>query len=153
MTWTVLFAAPAALGFAILFNVRRRALLPIALLAVLAKSVAVFLVSQGFNVVVASFLAALLVGVISYVLGPATGEASPVYAFAAVVPLIPGIYVFQALQALESVVVADSGGVQALTPLVEAATNGITAAGILLALAIGVTSPVLLLPGTRTPED
>ena len=153
MTWTVLFAAPAALGFAILFNVRRRALLPIALLAVLAKSVAVFLVSQEFNVVVASFLAALLVGVIAYILGPATGEASPVYAFAAVVPLIPGIYVFQALQALESVVVADSGGVQALTPLVEAATNGITAAGILLALAIGVTSPVLLLPGTRTPED
>jgi uncharacterized membrane protein YjjB (DUF3815 family) len=153
MTWTVLFAAPAALGFAILFNVRRRALVPIALLAVLAKAVAVFLTVNQANVVVASFLAALLVGVIAYILGPVTGEASPVYAFAAVVPLIPGVYVFQALQSLESVVIADSGGVQALSPLVEAATNGITAAGILLALAIGVTSPVLLLPGTRTPED
>ncbi len=83
----------------------------------------------------------------------ATGEAAPVYGFASVVPLIPGVYVFQALQALESVVIARSGGVQALNPLLEAATNAITAAGILLALAIGVTSPVLLLPGTRTPED
>ncbi len=75
------------------------------------------------------------------------------YAFAAVVPLIPGFSVFQALNALESVVVADNGGISAQTPLIEAATSAITAAGILLALAIGVTSPVLLLPGTRTPED
>lgn len=153
MTWTVLFAAPAALGFAILFNVRRRALLPIALLAILAKSVTVFLADQQFNAVVSAFLAALLIGVIAYILGPATGEASPVYAFAAVVPLIPGFYVFQALKALESVVVADNGGISAQTPLIEAATSAITAAGMLLALAIGVTSPVLLLPGTRTPED
>ncbi|HRY09317.1 MAG: threonine/serine exporter family protein [Actinobacteria bacterium] len=153
MTWTVLFAAPAAVGFAVLFNVRRRALLPIAALAVIAKSVAVLLVGEDMSVVFASFVAALLVGVVAYTLGPATGEAAPVYGFASVVPLIPGIYVFQALQALESVVIARSGGVQALNPLIDAATNGITAAGILLALAIGVTSPVLLLPGTRTPED
>lgn len=153
MTWTLLIAAPAAIGFAILFNVRRRALLPIAVLAVLAKSVAVFLSAHQANVVVSSFLAAFLVGVIAYILGPATGEAAPVYAFASVVPLIPGKTVLDALQALESVVLADQDGVQALAPLIEAATSGITAAGILLALAIGVTSPILLLPGTRTPED
>ncbi len=153
MTWTIVFAAPAAVGFAVLFNVRRRALIPIAVLAVIAKGLAVLLVGQDMSVVFASFLAALLVGVVAYTLGPATGEAAPVYGFASVVPLIPGVYVFQALQALESVVIARSGGVQALNPLLEAATNAITAAGILLALAIGVTSPVLLLPGTRTPED
>lgn len=153
MTWTVLIAAPAAIGFAILFNVRRRALLPIAVLAVLAKSVAVFLSTHQANVVVSSFLAAFLVGVIAYILGPATGEAAPVYAFASVVPLIPGKVVLDALQALESVVLADQDGVQALAPLIDAATSGITAAGILLALAIGVTSPILLLPGARTPED
>jgi len=153
VTWTIVFAAPAAVGFAVLFNVRRRALIPIAVLAVIAKGLAVLLVGQDMSVVFASFLAALLVGVVAYTLGPATGEAAPVYGFASVVPLIPGVYVFQALQALESVVIARSGGVQALNPLLEAATNAITAAGILLALAIGVTSPVLLLPGTRTPED
>ena len=153
MTWTIVFAAPAAVGFAVLFNVRRRALIPIAVLAVIAKGLAVLLVGQDMRVVFASFLAALLVGVVAYTLGPATGEAAPVYGFASVVPLIPGVYVFQALQALESVVIARSGGVQALNPLIDAATNAITAAGILLALAIGVTSPVLLLPGTRTPED
>ena len=153
MTWTIVFAAPAAVGFAVLFNVRRRALIPIAVLAVIAKGLAVLLVGQDMSVVFASFLATLLVGVVAYTLGPATDEAAPVYGFASVVPLIPGVYVFQALQALESVVIARSGGVQALNPLLEAATNAITAAGILLALAIGVTSPVLLLPGTRTPED
>lgn len=153
MTWTVLYAAPAALGFAILFNVRRRALLPVAILAVLAKALQTFLMSHDVTVVFASFLAALLVGTVAYTLGPATGEASSVYGFASVIPMIPGSYVLLALQALESVVVARSGGVQALTPLTEAATNGITAAAILLSLAIGVTSPMLLMPSTRTPED
>lgn len=153
MTWTVLFAGAAALGFAILFNVRRRALLPVAVLAVVGKALQMFLIGHDANVVVASFAAALLIGTVAYTLGPATGEASSVYGFAAVIPMIPGAYVLQALQALESVVVARSGGVQALTPLIEAATNGITASAILLALAIGVTSPMLLMPQTRTPED
>jgi hypothetical protein len=40
-----------------------------------------------------------------------------------------------------------------LNPLTTAATNGLTAAGILLALAIGATSPMLLLPRFRSPED
>lgn len=153
MTWTVLFAAPAAMGFAILFNVRRRALLPVALLAVIGKGLQTLLISNDMNVVFSSFLAALLIGTVAYTLGPATGEASSVYGFASVIPMIPGAYVLQALQALESVVVARSGGVQALTPLIEAATNGITATAILLALSIGVTSPMLLMPQTRTPED
>ena len=153
MTWTVLFAAPTAVGFAIMFNVRRRALAPVAVLAVLGKGLQALLISHEANVVVATFAAALLIGTVSYTLGPATGEASSVYGFASVIPMIPGGYVLQALQAVESVVVARSGGLQALTPLIEAATNGITATAILFALAIGVTSPMLLLPATRTPED
>lgn len=153
MTWTVLFAAPAAVGFAILFNVRRRALLPVAVLAVLGKALQAFLVSHEVTIVFATFMAALLIGTVAYTLGPWTGEASSVYGFAAVIPMIPGSYVLTALQALESVVVARSGGVQALTPLIAAATNGITAAAILLSLAIGVTSPMLLMPSLRTPED
>jgi uncharacterized membrane protein YjjB (DUF3815 family) len=153
MTWAVLYAAPAAVGFAILFNVRRRALLPVAVLAVLGKALQQFLISQDVTIVLASFLAALLIGTVAYTLGPLTGEASSVYGFASVIPMIPGSYVLQALQAVESVVVQRAGGVQALTPIIDAATNGITAAAILLSLAIGVTSPMLFMPSTRTPED
>lgn len=153
MSWMILWAAPAAVGFAILFNVRRRALLPVALLAMAGKALQTVLTSNDFNIVFASFLAAVLIGTVAYTLGPATGEASSVYGFAAVIPMVPGSFVLVALQAIESVVVAKAGGVQALTPLIEAATNGITAAAIILSLAIGVTSPMLLMPSLRTPED
>lgn len=153
MTWTLLLAAPTAVGFAVYFNVRRRALLPLALLAVLTKAVAVLLVGQGVGIVGASLAAALLAGSVAYTLGPATGEASPVYSFAAVVPLIPGVYVFNALKSLESLTTQGGGPLAASVPLADAVANGVTAAAILLALVIGATSPMLLLPRMRTAED
>lgn len=117
VTWTIVFAAPAAVGFAVLFNVRRRALIPIVVLAVIAKGLAVLLVGQDMSVVFELFfLAALLVGVVAYTLDlpparPRRSMGSPPSCLS-----IPGVYVFQALQALESVVIARSGGVQALNP-------------------------------------
>jgi uncharacterized membrane protein YjjB (DUF3815 family) len=153
MSWSILYAAPVALGFAVLLNARRRALLPITVLAVLAKGLSDLAEAQGLNIVVASFLGALLVGCVAYTLGPATDEASPVYAVAPIIPLVPGGYIFEAMQPLESIVVASARGLEALTPLTVAATNGMTAAAILLALAIGATSPVLFLPRFRSEED
>lgn len=153
MTWSVLYAGPVALGFAILLNARRRALAPIVVLAVLAKALSDALEAQGATIVLASFLGALLVGSVAYTLGPATGEASPVYAVAPIIPLVPGGYIFAALQPLETIVDASARGLEALNPLTTAATNGITAAAILLALAIGATSPMLLMPRFRSPED
>lgn len=149
----VLLAAPAALGFAVLFNVRRRTLVPIALLAIAAKGIQTSLLLGGAAGTTAAFAGAFFVGVVAYVIGPWTGEASPVYAFAPVIPLVPGSYIFLALGSIMDVLATDAEGSTATVLFTRAGTNGLTAAAITLALAVGATSPMLLLPRMRTAED
>jgi uncharacterized membrane protein YjjB (DUF3815 family) len=145
--WMSLWAAPAALGFALFFNVRRRTLLPIAVLAVLAHLLRAWLLSLGWDLVSASFAAAFLTGAAAYVMGPLTGEASPVYAFAPVIPLVPGSLMFDGLQELAEVTRASSS--QDLTGFSVAGQQLVTAGGVVLALAFGATAPGLLRPKAR----
>jgi uncharacterized membrane protein YjjB (DUF3815 family) len=152
--WSVLWAAPAATGFAMLFNVRKRALPIVAAIAVLARFVSDYGKDQGLPIVASDFIAAFIVGAIAYALGPRTGEASPVYAFAPVIPLIPGAVIAEALTSLMAWITSDrTDEAQAAADFIAAASSGFTAAAILLALCLGAISPTLLMPRTRTPED
>jgi uncharacterized membrane protein YjjB (DUF3815 family) len=152
--WTVLWAAPAATGFAMLFNVRKRALPLVAAIAVLARFTSEFGQDRGLPLVAADFIAAFFAGAIAYSLGPRTGEASPVYAFAPVIPLIPGAVITHALASLMAWITTgttDQPGGSA--EFLVAASSGFTAAAVILALCLGAMSPMLLLPRSRTPED
>ena len=60
------------------------------LIAVLALFIATYSRELGLTVIASDFLAAFVVGAIAYTIGPRLGEASPVYAFAPVIPLVPG---------------------------------------------------------------
>lgn len=154
MFWlSQLWAAPAALGFAMYFNVRKRALLPIAILAILAHALDWTIRDSGGNAVTGAFLGAFFIGAVAYTLGPWSGEASPVYAFAPVIPLVPGAYMLTAMKALTEWLSAGADSVGAGPVLTVASSNALTAAAITLALAVGTISPMLLLPRTRTPED
>jgi uncharacterized membrane protein YjjB (DUF3815 family) len=147
--WLSLWAAPAAIGFAVFFNVRRRALLPIALLAIAAHLLRTLLTEVGWGLVAASFAGALLVGIVAYFLGPATDEASSVYAFAPVIPLVPGTLLFDGLRALGDAVTQQADPVL----LTAAATDLLTGAGVVLALVLGAIGPVLLAPGSTRDVD
>ncbi|MEI2717923.1 MAG: threonine/serine exporter family protein [Candidatus Nanopelagicales bacterium] len=152
--WAVLWAAPAATGFAMMFNVRKRALPIVAAIAVLARFITEFAQAQGVTIVVADYFAAVVVGALAYTLGPRTHEASPVYAFAPVIPLIPGAILARALQSLLKWI--NSGGAndpQAGQDFLEFASSGFTAAAIVLVLCLGALTPMLLLPRSRTAED
>lgn len=144
-----LWAAPAALGFALFFNVRRRTLVPIAAIAVLAHLLRSVAQAAGWDLVTASFAAAVAVGAIAYTLGPYTGEASPVYAFAPVIPLIPGTLIFDGFRDLAALLSAEASGIVATGLLTHAGQQILTAAGVVLALAVGTTSPMLLVPRMR----
>jgi uncharacterized membrane protein YjjB (DUF3815 family) len=152
--WSVLWAAPAATGFAMLFNVRKSALPVVAAIAVLARLVTEVGKEQGLPLVAADFAAAFVAGAIAYTVAPRTGEASPVYAFAPVIPLIPGAIIAEALRSLMSWITTDRADqARAAQEFIAAASSGFTAAAILLALCLGAISPMLLLPRSRTPED
>jgi uncharacterized membrane protein YjjB (DUF3815 family) len=147
--WLSLWAAPAAVGFALFFNVRRRTLVPIALLAMAAHLVRSGLEAAGAHLVGASLVAAFTVGAAAYLLGPATGEASPVYAFAPVIPLIPGTLLFDGFEAVGELVSVTGSGEASTALLVRALDDLLTAAAVVLALALGTTAPGLLRPRAR----
>lgn len=148
--WISLWAAPAAIGFALFFNVRRRTLIPIAILAALAHLLRSTLQDSGVGIVGASLAAAFLVGAIAYLLGPATGEASPVYAFAPVIPLVPGSMLFDGLEAFGRLIGGDAVGEEALQLLATGSQDVLTASTVVLALAFGSTAPGLFRIAARS---
>ncbi len=144
-----LWAAPAALGFALFFNVRGRTLIPIALLAVMAHLLRTALQDLDWNLVAASFVAAFATGALAYLLGPATGEASTVYSFAPVIPLVPGTLLFEGLNAFGELIGTQTGDEAATELLTLAGQDLLTAGAVVLALALGSTAPSLLRPRSR----
>ncbi len=153
--WNVLWAAPAATGFALVFNVRKRALPLVAVIAVLAKFIAVISTREGLSPIAADFIAAFVVGAIAYSIAPRLGEASPVFAFAPVIPLVPGAAIAKAFTLsfttwIMNPAVSNSQNTQ---DFVMAASSGLSAGAMVLGLCLGAISPMLLLPRARTAED
>ena len=152
--WHVVWAAPGAAGFAMLFNVRKSALPLVALIAVLALFIATYSRELGLTVIASDFLAAFVVGAIAYAIGPRLGEASPVYAFAPVIPLVPGSKLANAfIDSFNTWLTHPGDSVETVRAFTEAATTGLSAAATVAALCLGAISPMLLLPRARTAED
>ena len=152
--WQVLWAAPAATGFAMLFNVRKTALPLVAGIAVLAMFVSKYSQHLGLTIIAADFIAAFIVGAIAYTLGPRLGEASPVFAFAPVIPLVPGSMFAKAFIASFNTWLTHPGGSpEVAEQFIASMTTGLSATAIVIALCLGAISPMLLLPRARTPED
>ena len=87
MTWVLsLWAGLAVLGFAMVFSVPRRTLPGIVVLAIVAHLVRSLCLDLGASLPLASFVAAILIGLTAAVVAPRTNEASPIYSFAPVIP-------------------------------------------------------------------
>lgn len=137
-----LFAGVAALGFATVFSVPRRALLGIFTLAVVAHLMRAALLHEGAVLPVASGVAALFVGLTAAVVAPQTRLATPIFAFAPVIPLLPGKYMFQALTGVLDL----TENPRDASSLVDAtAVDATIAMMTIIALAIGTIGPTLIL--------
>jgi uncharacterized membrane protein YjjB (DUF3815 family) len=143
MTWALsLWAGAAVLGFAMVFSVPRRTLPGIISLAIVAHLVRTYFLDLGVALPLASFAAAVLVGLTAAIVAPRTNEATPIYAFAPVIPLIPGTYMFDALT---GVLELTSGNVPNPSAIVDAAVvSGSIATLTVIALAVGTITPTLL---------
>lgn len=143
MTWALsMWAGLAVLGFAMVFSVPRRTLAGIVALAILAHLVRSLGLDLGASLPLASFCAAILVGLTAAVVAPRTNEATPIYAFAPVIPLIPGAYMFDTLT---GVLELTSGTALNPSAIVDAAVvNGSIATLTVIALAVGTITPTLI---------
>ena len=144
-----LWAAVAVLGFAMVFAVPRRTLPTIMALAVAAHLTRSIVQELGGALPIASLVAALLVGLTAVVLAPRTRQAKPIYAFAPVIPLVPGTYMFNTLTGVFTIVGGPEGDTASLVDSVV--VNGATATLTIIALAVGTIGPTLVV-GPRVAE-
>lgn len=140
--WMSLWAALAVLGFAMVFAVPRKTLPGIMVLAVGAHLLRSVCLEQGAALPLASFIAALFVGLTAAIIAPRTGQATPIYAFAPVIPLVPGTYMFNALTGVLALTTGDADN--ASTIVDSAVIAGSVATLTIIALAVGTIGPTLL---------
>ncbi len=133
----------AALGFAVLFNVPKRTLLIICILAAFGGITKLILVNFGIGVILASLAGSSLIGLLS--IPAAHNKHSPplVFAVPAVIPMVPGVFAYQMILGLIklSEIPTDSNYYIILSQTVS---NGLKALFILMSLAAGVAIPMLI---------
>ncbi len=136
----LLSAIPAA-GFAMVFNVPRRALPWCALLGAVGHGSRTVMIMMGLNIEWGTFLAAMLVGCIGIQWSRWYLAHPKVFTVAAVIPMFPGISAYSAM--ISAVKISHFGYTDAL--MVSLVTNFLKAASTVGALSIGLSLPALWL--------
>lgn len=137
----MLLAAIPAVGFAMVFNVPRRALRWCALLGAIGHGSRMVMMSAGFNIEWTTFLAALLVGCIGIQWSRWYLAHPKIFTVAAVIPMFPGISAYTAM--ISAVKISHFGYSEEMMILLL--SNFLKASSIVGALSIGLSIPGLWL--------
>lgn len=137
----MLLAAIPAVGFAMVFNVPQRALRWCALLGAIYHGSRMIMMSAGFNIEWATFLAALLVGSIGIQWSRWYLAHPKIFTVAAVIPMFPGISAYTAM--ISAVKISHFGYSEEMMILLL--SNFLKASSIVGALSIGLSIPGLWL--------
>lgn len=140
------FAAVAAIGFAVISNPPRRAILGCAILAAVGHGLRYFLLEHvGLDISAASLFAAFSIGLLSLWFASRIHCPAEVFAFPSLLPMIPGMYAYKTILALMKFLTDKSGdSTQSVELITEIFRNGLTALFVLFALVIGVALPIFL---------
>lgn len=133
----------AALGFAVLFNVPPRTLVAIWLLAVAGGFVKLIALGLGLGPVMASLLGASTIGVLSIPAAHNKHAPPMVFSIAAVIPMVPGVFAYRTMIGLVQLTGEVGNAYQ--QALSETINNGVKAVFILMALAVGVALPNIVM--------
>ena len=135
-----LWAATAALGFAILFTVPRRALRAVAALAIIGYAIRAIGLSHGFELPIATLIASCSMGLLSIPFAHRVHTPTTVFMAPAVIPMVPGVFAYRTMMGMLEI---SSSGSPSVDLLASTASNGLVAGFTLLALALGVSLPSL----------
>lgn len=137
----MLLAAIPAAGFAMVFNVPKRALKYCALLGAIGHGSRFILIAAGFDIVSATFWASVLVGIIGIQWSRWWLAHPKVFTVAAIIPMFPGINAYMAMLAV--IKLSQSGFTPELLEMLV--SNFLRAAFVVGALSIGLSVPGLWL--------
>lgn len=141
-----LFAAIAAIGFAAISRPPRQVFIWCALIAAVGHSFRFFLMQNPWfsvHIVIATTIAAFLIGIMSVMLSPKTRVPAETYLFPSLLPMIPGIYAYKTFGGLVMCMYHSSDG-EFDKYFYLFASNGLTCFFIMLGMAIGATIPIFL---------
>lgn len=141
-----MFAAVAALGFAIISNPPRKALAISAFLAAVGHGLRYFLMHSAMismDISMASFFAALSIGLLAIPFAKIIHCPAEVFSFPSLLPMIPGMFAYKTILALTKFLHA-SGQTESLEYIVQFFRNGLTTVFVLFALVVGAAVPVFI---------
>lgn len=137
-----IWAGIAGVGFAILFNVPHRTLLPIWILACLGVIVKFCCMHFGLGIIFSSFLGATFVGILAMIAARKYYGPPLVFSIPSVIPMVPGAFAYNMMLGfidLSSIIDQD----EYIRVLYFTTSNGLKALFILIGLATGVALPML----------
>lgn len=141
-----LYAGLASLGFAAVSQPPRRAYIPIAILAACGHALrAALMQSVGMDIVGASFFAALVIGFGSFFFGKLIYCPMTVTYIPALLPMIPGMYAYRAVMALQLFVHHHQKAEQAAVYMQSFIINLTISTSVTFVLGVGAILPTLLL--------
>ncbi len=140
----MLFAAIAAVGFAILFNVPPRVLWGGALCGALGHGLRYLLIAAGWQIEVATFGGALLVGTLGFLLARWQRLPTMLFTVSGVIPMVPGTFAFSTMIGLLRAVGMLGGTVNSAETLAQSSIDGVRTGLILATLAAGIVLPSYL---------
>lgn len=136
------FAGLAAIGFAILFNVPKRCLLPIWILGFVGGFIKYYALSNNLHIVSASFIAAIIIGILSVPIARKWYSPPLIFSIAAVIPMVPGAYAYNMMLGIVDLAIGNK--VSKLDTIMSVSENGATMLLVLSSLAFGVALPTLI---------
>lgn len=139
------WAAVAALGFAVMFNVPRRLLPGCALAGGLGHALRALAMGMGLPLEVATLAAATAVGFLSEWLAKRYESPRIVFGVTGIIPMVPGVLAYQTmLGVFELAGLINLSADPAADELVRTAVLGIKTGLVLITLALGIIAPNLL---------
>ncbi len=140
-----LMAAIAAIGFAVISNPPRNAILVSAILAALGHGLRFFLIKSGLDISLATFVAATFIGLLSILFGRLIHCPAEVFSFPSLLPMIPGMFAYRTILSVIKFM-QSTDVIKSQHFMLDFFHNGMTTLFILLALVVGVSLPILFFP-------
>lgn len=135
----------AAVGFGILFNIPKKAIFTVFVLGFTAGFIKFVLLKLSIDIILASLIAALFVGVLSMPLAHKIHQPPVVFSIPAVIPMIPGYFAYETVLSVMKFTFMETDVEERIALMDTMFSNGFTMFFILLSLTIGVSFPMLLL--------
>ena len=135
----------AAVGFGILFNIPKKAIFTVFILGFTSGLTKSILLNFHVNIVIASFIGALLVGFLSMPLAHKIHQPPVVFSIPAIIPMIPGYYAYKTVLSIMNFTFLETDQVKRLELIDAIFSNGFTMLFVLISITVGVLFPLLIL--------